>query len=713
MGGLTIAVTGAAGMLGSHLVARLAADGHDVVGVDLRDDPHPPAGARHIVADIRDGAALARAFDGAHALVHCAAALPSYPVDQIRSITVDGTRTVLTAAHRARVERVVHISSTAVYGLPKQVPTPEEHPREPVDPYSRAKAEAEEVCEEFRARGMCLPVLRPKTFLGPGRMGLFSMLFEWAEERRNFPVLGRGDVRIQMFGMADLVDAVVLALNAPPETANDVYNLGAAEFGTLREDFQVVLDAAGHGRRVVPLPAAPALAVLRLLERTKLSPVYGRLLFKLLDDSYVDIGRATERLGFRPALSNRDAILGTYAWWRTQRGPAHPLPEPAGPAGTRGAKGRSAWPRSSSDPLEPCRGHHPVLTRARARGGSPARTRTRRPHRPARTHRRRATSDSSGHGHDRNHERDHHHRNHERDRCTGPAQPPPRPPRAPAPRPVGEEPGRRPARPVRHPPLGAAAFLRTGWAVLGFTLASALVYVVNDLADRERDRLHPVKRHRPIASGRVSTLAAVVLTGALALALTGWAVAGPAWQWWPTALYLALSLAYSQGLKHVPLVDAFIVATGFVLRLVQGALLIGAQMSEWLALCVFSLCLMLALGKRRHEMTAAGRAHRPALRGYTLAFLDHLVVLVAVLTAVSYVLYLRDDASLAAGASLVTLLSAPCAVFGLARYLQLLLVEEGGGNPVHVLFRDRATLVNAALWAVLVALALLLPQSPA
>ncbi|MDQ0695903.1 UbiA prenyltransferase family protein [Streptomyces sp. W4I9-2] len=262
-------------------------------------------------------------------------------------------------------------------------------------------------------------------------------------------------------------------------------------------------------------------------------------------------------------------------------------------------------------------------------------------------------------------------------------------------------------------PWGAAAFLRTGWAVLGFTLASALVYVVNDLADRERDRLHPVKRHRPIASGRVSTLAAVVLTGALALALTGWAVAGPAWQWWPTALYLALSLAYSQGLKHVPLVDAFIVATGFVLRLVQGALLVGAQMSEWLALCVFSLCLMLALGKRRHEMTAAGRAHRPALRGYTLAFLDHLVVLVAVLTAVSYVLYLRDDASLAAGASLVTLLSAPCAVFGLARYLQLLLVEEGGGNPVHVLFRDRATLVNAALWAVLVALALLLPQSPA
>ncbi|WP_415959341.1 UbiA prenyltransferase family protein [Streptomyces sp. 021-4] len=259
-------------------------------------------------------------------------------------------------------------------------------------------------------------------------------------------------------------------------------------------------------------------------------------------------------------------------------------------------------------------------------------------------------------------------------------------------------------------PWHLGAFGQIGWAVLGFTLASALVYVVNDLADRERDRLHPVKRNRPIASGRVSTTAATVLAGLIAASLTCWAVAGPAWLWWPTALYLALSVAYSQGLKHVPLVDAFIVASGFVLRLVQGALLVDGRISEWLALCVFALCLMLALGKRRHEMTAAGRAHRPALRGYTLAFLDHLVVLVAVLTAVSYVLYLRDDAALAAGASFVTLLSAPCAVFGLARYLQLLLVEEGGANPVHVLFRDRATLVNATLWAVLVSVALLLSR---
>ncbi|MER7272944.1 NAD-dependent epimerase/dehydratase family protein [Dactylosporangium sp. NPDC000244] len=307
-------VTGAAGMLGSRLVERLRADGHDVRGVDLR-----PAPTVTLVGDVRDPAAMAAAAAGADALVHCAAALPSYPADEIRSIIVGGTTNVLDAAAAARVPRVVHVSSTAVYGLPTVVPTPESYPRSPVDTYSRAKAAAEEVAERHRAGGMCVAVLRPKTFLGPGRMGLFAMLFEWAEEGRNFPVLGRGDVRIQMFAVEDLVDAVVTVLGAPADAANDTYNLAAAEFGTLREDFQAVLDAAGHGKRVVSVPARPALLALKGLQSMKLSPVYGRLLHKLMADSYVSIDRARERLGFEPRQSNRDAILATYAWWRTQK----------------------------------------------------------------------------------------------------------------------------------------------------------------------------------------------------------------------------------------------------------------------------------------------------------------------------------------------------------------------------------------------------------
>ena len=327
-----VVVTGAAGMLGSHLVTRLLADGHHVHGFDLRpvDGTHPRL---HLtVGDVRDTSALKDACVDASALVHCASALPSYPTDMIRSVIVDGTRSALSACEAAGVPRVVHISSTAVYGLPKVVPTPEAHPHAPVDPYSRAKAEAEQIVDAFRDKGRPVCVLRPKTFLGPGRMGLFAMLFEWAEEGHNFPVLGSGDVRIQMLSVEDLVTAVTVALDAPAEAANDTYNIAAAEFGTLRENFQAVLDAAGHGKRVVGVPAIPALAVLSVLERLRLSPVYGRLRHKLMADSYVSIEKAAARLGFRPRLSNREAILDTYRWWQG-----------AGRAGGSGRTSRDAW----------------------------------------------------------------------------------------------------------------------------------------------------------------------------------------------------------------------------------------------------------------------------------------------------------------------------------------------------------------------------------
>jgi len=314
-----ILVTGSSGMLGRALVEHLADNGHEVLGVDLRPAPGQAPERRHFIGDVRDTALMTRATAGASAVVHCAAALPSYSAKQNHDINVNGAQSVLSASYQAGVQRVIHVSSTAVYGLPKVVPTTEEHPREPVDPYTRAKAEAEEVAEKFRDEGMCVSILRPKTFIGPGRMGLFAMIFEWAEEGHNFPILGRGDALIQMLAIEDLLAAITSVLSAEENVANDTYNLGAAEFGTLREDFQAVLDAAGHGKRVVSLPARPALAVLRLLERTRLSPVYGRLQKKLLDDSYVSIEKARERIDFQPQLSNQEAILRTYAWWRENR----------------------------------------------------------------------------------------------------------------------------------------------------------------------------------------------------------------------------------------------------------------------------------------------------------------------------------------------------------------------------------------------------------
>ncbi|GAA1004256.1 prenyltransferase [Streptomyces sp. F-3] len=247
---------------------------------------------------------------------------------------------------------------------------------------------------------------------------------------------------------------------------------------------------------------------------------------------------------------------------------------------------------------------------------------------------------------------------------------------------------------------------RTAWAVLLFTLASCLVYVWNDLHDRHRDRAHPVKRDRPIASGRIGVPTATTFGTVLALLLAGAALFGPVDQWWPVAVYLALNLVYSRGLKHVPLLDVFVVSAGFGLRVVQGHLAAGTPIHCWLLVAVFSLCLVFVLGKRRHEMVTGGIAHRPALRGYSVPYLDHLIGLCACVTVVAFLISLQQSVG-TPYADLVVLGSTPFALFAMARYLQLLHVHGQGGEPTRILLRDRAMVVTTLLWALLLGGALL------
>lgn len=314
-----IAVTGASGMLGTALLNR-PWPGVTWTAVDIRP-PTAATAAATVLRDVRDTGAMVKAFQGADVVIHAAAALPSHQGKEIRSVDVDGTKSVVAAVQRAGVGRLVHISSTAVYGLPKDCPTPEDYPCVPVDAYSEAKLAAEQAVLRSRDDGLCAPILRPKTFLGPERLGLFAMLFEWADEGRHFPLLGGGRVVTQMLDVDDLCDAVQAVCERPDGVVNDTFNIGAARYATLREDFQAVLDAAGHGRRVVTVPAAPAIAVLRTLAALRLSPVYARLVHKLARDSYVSIERAADRLGYAPRHSNQQALLRTYAWWREGTAP--------------------------------------------------------------------------------------------------------------------------------------------------------------------------------------------------------------------------------------------------------------------------------------------------------------------------------------------------------------------------------------------------------
>jgi nucleoside-diphosphate-sugar epimerase len=313
-------VTGGAGFLGSNLIRHLLARGHAVRSFDVAPFEYPERDRVDVVqGDIRDRDTVDRAMSGVDIVFHCAAALPLYHADEILSCAVGGTRTVLDSALQHGVRRAVYVSSTAVYGVPDHHPLREDDRLIGVGPYGEAKIEAERACLEYRERGLCVPILRPKTFVGPERLGVFAILYEWAYEGHNFPIIGDGRNRYQLLDVEDLCAACYQCATGPAELANDTFNVGARDFKTLREDFQAVLDCAGHGKRVIPVPAAPAIWALRLLERMRLSPLYRWVYETASTDSYVAIDRIRDRLGFAPQYSNQDALIRNYRWYVAHR----------------------------------------------------------------------------------------------------------------------------------------------------------------------------------------------------------------------------------------------------------------------------------------------------------------------------------------------------------------------------------------------------------
>ncbi|MGY0234322.1 UbiA prenyltransferase family protein [Longispora urticae] len=247
-----------------------------------------------------------------------------------------------------------------------------------------------------------------------------------------------------------------------------------------------------------------------------------------------------------------------------------------------------------------------------------------------------------------------------------------------------------------------AGLTRLAWAVAVFVAASALVYIVNDIADRHRDRGHPRKRDRPVASGRISVPVAWGFAGVVGAGLAALLAPHPA-QAWPVVVYLVLNVAYSAKLKHLPLLDVFVVSAGFLLRMALGYVALDVAYSGWLLVSVFTLCLLLSLGKRRYELVVASRNHRPSLSGYSLPLIDNLLLLNAGLTGMAFLLYMRDEAPVGAHGQLAMLCSVPFALFGLFRYLQGVLVRQSEGDPVRALLRDRVLVVNSLLWGLLLA----------
>lgn len=313
---MKVMITGGAGFLGINLVRHLLERGADVVSLDIADFDYPERERITVVkGDIRKAEDVAKALEGCDMVVHCAAALPLYKPEDIYSTDIEGTQTVLSQAQKAGVKRVVHVSSTAVYGVPDHHPLFEDDQMIGVGPYGEAKIEAERICFKFREQGMCVPVIRPKSFVGPERLGVFAMLYEWASEGHGFPILGKGRNLYQYLDVEDLCDAIYSCLTGDAAMVNDTFNIGAKEFATFKEDFQAVLDRAGFGKRIFPFPAGPAIMVLRLLEKLKLSPLYKWVYETACQESFVSIEKAEKKLGFKPKYSNKQALIRNYEWY--------------------------------------------------------------------------------------------------------------------------------------------------------------------------------------------------------------------------------------------------------------------------------------------------------------------------------------------------------------------------------------------------------------
>lgn len=312
-----ILITGGSGFLGINMVRKLLEHGEKNIRIiDIAEFDYPERGqVDAILGDVRDLDLMRKCMKDVKWVIHTAAALPLYSEKDIVTTEVDGMRNTLIAAEEAGVERVIDISSTAVYGVPDHHPLYETDKLDGVGPYGKAKILAEEVALEFRKKGMCVPIIRPKSFIGKERLGVFVLLYDWAYTGHGFPMIGSGNNRYQLLDVEDLCDAIWLTLTSDANVVNDTFNIGAKEFTTMKEDYQAVLDKAGYGKKIRPFPAKLAIFGLRILEKLGLSPLYMWVYETACEDSFVSVEKAEAKLGYAPRFSNKDALIRNYDWY--------------------------------------------------------------------------------------------------------------------------------------------------------------------------------------------------------------------------------------------------------------------------------------------------------------------------------------------------------------------------------------------------------------
>lgn len=310
-------VTGGAGYFGELLSRKLLERGYSVHIFDIIKPTHIDPDIELIQADIRDSGAILSACEGIDVVFHNVAQVPLAKDKKLFwSVNRDGTQNLLEACAFRTVKKVIYTSSSAIYGVPASNPVTEETVPMPIEAYGKAKLAGENLCREYAQKGLDVTIVRPRTILGHGRLGIFQILFEWIYQGQNIPVLGDGGNIYQFVHADDLAEACI---RASILKGADTFNCGTDRFGSMREVLEHLCRHAGTGSKVKSLPRWPVAAAMNLFSCIGISPLgayhssmYGRSI-------YFDISKARTKLGWAPRYSNNEMLVESYEWYLTNR----------------------------------------------------------------------------------------------------------------------------------------------------------------------------------------------------------------------------------------------------------------------------------------------------------------------------------------------------------------------------------------------------------
>lgn len=314
---MRVLITGGAGFFALHMTKKCVEMGCDVTLLDIAEyhAEDYDKSVKLVNGDVRDEKKMDELISQTDWVIHAAAALPLATREEIFSTNVDGSRNVLSLCYKHKVKRVAVISSTAVYGVPDHHPLFETDKLEGVGNYGESKVELEGICNEFRKKGLYISTIRPKTFIGTYRLGVFQILYNWVEEGHKIPLIGNGKNRYQLLEVDDLCDAVYLALSHEGDDANDIFNIGAVSTLTENEYVGALCEYAKSGSRVMHTPVWLVIPALTIFEKLHLSPLYKWVYGTAHTDSFVSVDKARKVLGWEPKYDESQALIRSYQWY--------------------------------------------------------------------------------------------------------------------------------------------------------------------------------------------------------------------------------------------------------------------------------------------------------------------------------------------------------------------------------------------------------------